>query len=185
MSSVRKTLISAFVILNVSTVLYMNRPVVVDAKIKENFPARLNWGIEYGGWLIARYAHVVGLDNRWQMFGQQSRFQWWYVIKANYENDKERVLPLAMQSERTFWEDFLFDFKEAKLYLNLYTRPDFRETYARYLSRQFATFEGAPVTSIVYELHWRNILNPQEAARRGFHLEERSYKQLLQEVECR
>lgn len=182
MSGLRKTLISAFIILNLSTVIYMNRPILVDTKIKESFSAMASWRIEYAGWMIARYAHLVGLDNRWQMFGQQSRFQWWYVIKAKYKNNEERVLPLAMQSERTFWENFLFDFKEAKIYLNLYTRPDFREVYAHYLGRQFPELEGSPVTSVIYELHWRNILSPLEAKRRGFHLEKESHKQLLQEV---
>ena len=121
--SLKKILISAFVILNIFTVLFMNRPHFFIKYVNEAIDSYKNpmfaWKLRMGSWYIARYAHLVGLDNRWQMFGRQSRFNWWYDIKAKYSNDEIVLLPLPRQSKKTFLEWLLFDFKEAKFHLNL------------------------------------------------------------------
>ena len=105
--SLRKAFLSAFIILNIFTVLFMNRP----------------------EWLIMHYAHLVGLDNRWIMFSRLPRFNWWYVFKAKYSDGTEVVLPLPRQSNRALLERY-FDFREAKFHLNIYNNPSAREAYA-------------------------------------------------------
>ena len=181
--------ISIFAVLNIFTVLYMNTPPPWEEKVKaaieENFDAYTAHRLRYSGWLVWRYAHFVGLDNRWEMFGRQSRFLWSYVIKARYANGKEVVLPLAAQSERSFFEHYLFDFKDAKIHLNIYPSKDFRAVYGQYLARQFPTHEGSPVEAIVYDLKWQNLYGMKEARIQGTHLDGPLRVRPLQEVRIR
>lgn len=183
-----KLFISLFIILNILTILFMNCPVFVQNAFQQTLKSYQSPDIEYKlnliGWQIAGYAHFVGLDNRWQMFGRQTRFNWWYVIKAKYDNLKEVVLPLSGQEPRSFLRKEFIDFKEAKFYLNIYTRAFQRETYARYLCRQFPTNENSRINSIIYELHWQNILPPDQAKLTGMVLHPGLYSQILNEFKC-
>jgi len=132
---------------------------------------------------LRKYAHYTGLDNRWQMFGLQSRFNWWYVIKARYREgsrEEEIVLDLPRQSEqsgvpRTRWQYHFFDFREGKFHLNMYREPYDRAAYARYLARKYPEHDGMPVESVVYELHFQHIKPPEEARRTGSHLYPETY----------
>ncbi len=184
----RRLALSCFIILNFFTVLFMNRPVpVIQAgeKVLTSLDAGSAYFFRYSSWLLRRYAHLTGLDNRWQMFGRQSRFNWWYAIKARYGDHDFRVLPLPHQSKRTFLEAEFFDFKETKFHLNLYPRPHAREAYASYLCRQYPAHRGRSISSIVYELHWQMLLPREEASRTGEHLNPDIYQQVVNEYQCR
>lgn len=93
------------------------------------------------------------------------------------------MLPLPLQSDRSFWERALFDFKETKFHHTLYTRPTAREAYAHYLARQYPEYEGVPISSITIDLSWQQILPREEAARRGTHLDSTITTQVLQTVD--
>jgi hypothetical protein len=166
----QRCLISAFVLTNLATVFFVNLPL----HWKENF---LGWAattrsaedlyrLQMASWHMQRYAYFAGLDNRWQMFGYQSRFNWWYVIRGVYgDGTHENVvlLPLPNQSGRTICETFLFDLKESKFELNIYLNPTAREAYSRYIARQFPERDGMPIRAVRWELGCQNIVPPDEA----------------------
>lgn len=183
---IRKLLVSAFCLLNILAVLVMNQPeVVADAKerwVAARFSPQDAFRVRYVEWLVKRWAHLAGLDNRWTMFSTLHRFDWWYVIKAIRPAGPE-VLPLPLQSPRTPLQRIFFDHKEAKIHLNLYSAPEWRLGYGRYLCRQMAQ-AGDPAGFVVFELHYQNILTREEAERSGTHLEPTSHVQVADAVLC-
>ena len=189
LASAKKVILSAFIVLNLFTVLFMNRPVPLGKRLNVAMNRHVGpttaYRLRYSSYLVQRYAHLVGLDNRWQMFGRLPRFNWWYVIKARYDGAEGVVLPLAMQAPRTVWQNLLFDFKEGKFYLNIYLRPTYRRAYAYYLCRQFPSRDGTQIASIVYELHWQHLYPLAKAAELGAHLDGPSYYRVYQVVPCR
>ena len=184
----KRILIYAFVVVNIFTVLYMNRPVfliqVVNKIVDNHTSAVFTYKLKLFSWYIKSYAHIVGLDNKWQMFGRQSRFNWWYLIKAKYDDSKTIALALPRQTPRNFLERNLIDFKEGKFHLNLYNNEIGRETYSRYLCRQFSNLNGSPIQSIIFELWYQNILPPEEAEKKGKYLDPNVYSQVLNEFKC-
>ena len=113
------------------------------------------------------------------MFAHNSHFNWWYVVKAQYADDAIVVLSMPDHGPRTFWQRNFFDFREAKLDLNIYSSILGRNAYSSYLRRQYPLHGDAPLTSITWELQYQNILDPMEARARGSHLEPTTSTQLL------
>jgi len=185
-AKVYPAVISAFIVLNLGTVLFMNRPAPV-MQATDDLLGKLSplaaYRFSYTGWLTAEYAHKSGLDNRWQMFGRQSRFNWYFLIKAKTDA-ATTVLPLPRQSPRTFWQKTFFDYKEAKFHLNLYGNRFLREAYASYLCRKYSVPGQPHIQSIIYELHYQNLLSPADAAKYGRHTELESYTQTWDEFPC-
>jgi hypothetical protein len=184
----KKVLISAFVVLNLGTVLWMNRPrglVNTWDRALAAGPAPAAAVLRQADNLDQNYAHVVGLDPQWKMFGHLSRFDWWFVIKARYADGQTVLLPLPLQSDRTAWQRIMTDFKEAKFHLNLYADRPTRKAYSIYLARAFPTHDGSPVKEIVWELHSQTIRPPNEARRLGSHLEPASHYDILDTFPCR
>ena len=185
--NIPKPLISAFIILNLFTILFSNHPFQLAAaanKALEALPPMAAYRIRWSGWLIMQYAHLVGLDNRWTMFAHNSRFNWWDVIKARYADGAMVALPLPLQIRRTFWEQTLTDFKEVKFHLSIYNDAAAKRRYARYLCRAYPRSEGSLVTAIVWERHYQNILNPSDAATRGTPFEPTRHVQVLDTIPC-
>jgi hypothetical protein len=185
---IRRKLISLFIVLNILTLLVANQPpAFVDWK-QRTAEALLGpqpaWVLRYGEWLIRRYAHIVGLDNRWMMFSRLPRFDWWFVIKAKHRDWTHEVLPLPRQSERSFGQRVFFDFKEAKLHLNIYNYPQARRAYGRHLCRTTGERTGTVPLAIVWERHYQDILERSEAAASGTHLDPEVRSEVIQVVEC-
>lgn len=181
----KKIGLSCFVVLNLFTVLFMNRPALVvqgEDKVIETLDEGLAHKVRYARWLVQRYAFCTGLNNQWRMFGDPSRYNMWYIIKATYGHGDALVLQLPLQSERTFWQSALFDFKETKFHHTLFTRPAAREAYAHYLARQFPVREGVPISSIMFELNWQQILPREEAGKTGGNLDPQITAQVVQTV---
>jgi len=166
----QRVLISCFVVLNLLTIAWVNQPECflewkskwIDQQLSPTEAYRLR----YAAWRWQQYAHYSGLDNRWQMFGRQSRFNWWYDIRAVYSDgiiESSVLLPLPNQSSRSLSERLLFDLKERKFELNIYRNPIARESYSRYLARQYPTLDGMPIRSIKWHLGTQQILSPGEA----------------------
>lgn len=182
MTKGRKLLAGGFLFLNLTAAVYANRPLwgKTLAELRAQQPqTQGEYYRLYLGWLIENYANRVGLDNRWQMFGHQSRFNWWYRIKATYASGEEVLLPIPGQSERTLLERAFVDFKEAKFALNLYPNRPAREAYAQYLARRFPERNGAKITKITWNLAWQNIRSQEDAAKTGDHLEPRTGEQTM------
>jgi hypothetical protein len=184
----KRYLISMFVLVNLLTVLWINQPEAYsDAKSKwidRQLPPKEAYQLRYAAWRWSQYAHYAGLDNRWQMFGRQSRFNWWYDIRAVYSDGVQEStvsLPLPNQSARTFVQRSLFDLKERKFELNIYLNPVARESYSRYLARQFPTHDGMPIQSVRWHLGTQGILSPAEAVAKHKLHEDSAHIQLLNE----
>ena len=180
-----RVLLSCFICLNLGTVLWMNCPFSIEAKVNEVLRSlRSGKLLSFATWADQRYAHAVGLDNRWTMFGHQSRFNWWYFIKGRYHDGSTIVLPVEGQTDRTFWERNFFDFKEAKYRLNIYQSKTGRQGYAQYLCRQFPTNEGSPIQSIEIELHSQPIAPREVAELTGSHRSSDVTVRLSDRVSC-
>ncbi|MFM7117951.1 MAG: hypothetical protein ACKO81_18075 [Planctomycetota bacterium] len=143
-------------------------PVAAREQVKNTCSPELAYRIQLSEWLWRWGAHLAGLDNKWQMYGLQSRFNWRYEIIATYgqgEQAVERLLPLPRQTERSTWQRWVVDFKEAKFHLNIYNNPVAHETYARYLARQFPEYGGQRLERIRFDLKYQYILPPMVAVK--------------------
>jgi len=118
------------------------------------------------------------------MFGRQSRFSWRYLITAEYQNSEEVLLPLARQSPRSDWQNFLFDFRDAKFMLNLYQYPDARKGWAYALCRDYPLNEGSPVRAIRFDLEIQEIEPPAQARATGSHLSPQIGRKVLNIFPC-
>ena len=171
---IKRFLISLFILLNIFTVLYVNRPVPISdiqgSKLKGVLiaPTKHNTALDL---LFAGYGNLVGLGTRWLMFILQDKYNWKYLIKARYEDSSEVVLPIPRQGNRTFLERNLFDFKDAKFQYNFNYRPYAKEHYASYLCRKYSVRNGAKIKSIIFEYYKQNILEPKEAEKQKRYLE--------------
>lgn len=182
-----KWVVSVFICLNLLTVLHMNRPIpVIDAGTRwtsQYLSKNVTSGLYYVSWLIQRYAHLVGLDNRWQMFGRQSRFNWWYRILGKF-GSKLVLLPLPLQSSRNTLESMFIDFKEIKFQLNLYPSEAERRKYAHYLCRQFAGYRSMPIESVIFQIYGQKLKSRQEASSSGDYVWPKIHEHLLNEFPC-
>lgn len=186
----KNAILSAFIVLNLATVGYMNLPDVLcnklDKAMDDTLAPNAAYQVRLVSWRWQQYAYFTGLDNKWQMFGFQSRFNWWYDIRAVYSDgtqEKQVLLPLPNQSARTIGERLLFDFKERKFELNIYLNEPARESYSRYLARQYPESDGLPIQSIRWHLAYQNILPPDQAvAAKRLH-DPHCYVQLLNDFD--
>ncbi len=154
----------------------------------EQLGPEIGYRAKYSDWMIRYSAHLLGLSGKWQMYGGQSRFNWSYVITGVYVDSEsgestENVLPLPRQSQRSFVEENLLDFKEAKFLLNIYGDEKARETYARYLARQFPSNDGKRISKIRFTLATQQILPPIIAVREQRLLEPRVEEMLINEFD--
>jgi hypothetical protein len=183
----QKRLLSAFVVLNLATVAYLNMPEAlakVGREVLEELPAPLAYPFRLAGNLDVAYAYVTGQDNVWRLFEVMDHANVSFVAKARYADGALVTLPLPLQSERTFWQRHLFDFKEPKLVLYVAQMPKPRAAYSDYLCRQFPAHDGAPVTEIVWEGREQVIRPPSEAERLGTHLDSRVRTEVVARVPC-
>lgn len=183
---IKRTLLSMFIVLNLVTVCVMNLPsslcTSIDETLGQNCSEETLYRLRLSSWRLQQYAYFSGLDNKWQMFGRQSRFNWWYDIRAVYSDGvetKQVLLPIPNQSARTLSEQMLFDLKERKFELNIYLNETARECYSRYLARQFPEHENLPIQSVRWHLGFQYILPPDEAVEKKQLHDPRCYVQLL------
>ena len=120
---IKRFFISLFVLLNIFTVIYVNRPVPIKEiqgnKLKEilHSPRYDSIGSKIGI-LFTSYGELVGLGTRWLMFILQDKYNWSYLIKAKYADSSEIILPIPRQGKRSFLQREFFDFKDAKFQYN-------------------------------------------------------------------
>lgn len=185
----KRVLISLFILLNVLTVIFINRPVPINEiqgnKLKEILHSPYKYSdVSKIQKFITGYGEFVGLGTRWLMFILQDKYNWSYVIKARYSDLSEIVLPIPRQGERTALQKNLFDFKDAKFQYNFNYRPYIKEHYASYLCRKYSVHNGAKIKSVIFELYKQNILDSKEAEQRGHSLEPIIRKEIAGVYSC-
>ncbi|MBK8090827.1 MAG: hypothetical protein IPK32_02200 [Verrucomicrobiaceae bacterium] len=168
-----RVVLSLFIVLNISTVLYVSLPPAWAARKHAEWTAdwapMAKYRLSLVHWRWQQYAHLAGLNNVWQMFGKQSEFNWHYDIRGVYGSGKAEkwvLLPLPGQSKRTWAQTYIFDFRQRKLDLNIYRDEFARQACMRYLARLYPEHEGMPLTKIRWNLRYQMILPPDEAVRR-------------------
>lgn len=187
---VQRVVISAWCAANLAIVMYLNLPVEWRQdfwkKVRQPLSPQASWRVEIAEWRVRCYAHILGIDNRWMMFGFQSRFNWWYTIRGEYSDGtttKLVDLPLPNQSGRTVWQRATMDIKEDKFELNLYANRPAREAYSRYIARQFPTYAGMTIKAVRWDLGHQPILPPKEAREKQQLWDQRIGTQLLDRFE--
>lgn len=184
----RKTIISIFCCLNLFTVFFINRPVTLlnwsNQAIDTHLTEMNAWRIGYVSWLVQRYAHLTGLDNRWEMFSYAHRFNWMYVFIAHYSDSSGIILPLPLQIDRSLIQSMFADFREAKFHLNIYADHGARAAYADYLCRQYSLRGQAKITSIVIELHIQYLRDRKLAEELNQHLDPSPQVQIVDTFAC-
>ena len=186
---IKRFIISLFILLNILTILYVNRPVSVKeiqgSKLKEILHSssldHMTSGI---GLFFTNYGQLVGLGTRWLMFVLQDKYNWSYLIKARYSDSSEVILPIPRQGKRLILQREFFDFKDAKFQYNFNYRPYAKEHYASYLCRKYPIQNGAKIKSIVFELYKQNILTLQESIKRKTYLEPIIKKEMPEIFNC-
>ena len=186
---VKKFFISLFILLNIFTVFYANRPVPIGEigknKLKEVLhPSSLGNMNSTIGLFFTSYGELVGLGTRWLMFILQDKYNWSYLIKAKYDDSSEAILPIPRQGKRSILEREFFDFKDAKFQYNFRYRPYAKEHYASYLCRKYTIHNGARVKSIIFEFYRQNILEPKEASKKNLYLKPIMKKEIAGIFNC-
>ncbi|NJK59035.1 MAG: hypothetical protein HC918_00415 [Oscillatoriales cyanobacterium SM2_1_8] len=110
-------------------------------------------------WLGHRAAWLAGLTGKWRMFAPVDRFNWRMEFVGIDAAGNEMVVRPAYP-QRTFWERNLFDFRNQKLELNIYSNEPLRQAFAR-------SFCRADTQKVRVDLLSRNILSPAEARAQG------------------
>ncbi len=152
----RKVFLLLFFALNLLAALIANRPKWFETP---------SYTVNQVLWQLRRYAHWTGTDARWEMFSYMYRDDWKLVFKARSRGaEDEMVLPLALQSPRSFLEDWLFDFKEAKIRLNIYSDKNHRERYQRFLCRNWNNSNTDQLAYVACDLESQPLL-PRSLAR--------------------
>ena len=176
--SFKKLLVSIFILLNISTIIFANFPErlkrFTQLKISSSFPS----------FLLNKYGQFTGLCARWGMFANLDREKWWLLIKGKYKNQKEIILPLPRQSTRRFIDRFFFDFREAMLCVRLGNDKKKQERYASFLCRRFFAHNGSSIESIVFESRSQKILTISEANKLGYHYDPGIKRESLGVYKC-
>lgn len=121
--------------------------------------------------LFARLTSLTRMSDQWRMFSVVDRFSWRLEIVAIDENGTGETLPIFAAQETGFFEKQFINFREGKLHQNLFVFPDARDHYSDYLC-QILNSDTKAIKSIRYDLFWRQILPPQQAAIRQQYLTE-------------
>lgn len=183
-----KLSISVFVCLNIIAVFFANRrPEMarfVDDLIQRNLSPMSAWRVDVASGLLGRYATIVGLDNRWEMFSNRPRIKWRYRFTAQRADGSSTVVPTPLQSERSFLQANFFDFRETKIQENLSTDSEGMESYARYLCHAFASQGEAEIQSITVELIYQEIRERSEADTAESPIVGLEISEALEQVSC-
>lgn len=188
--TLKKIIISIFILINLTAVFFSNRPAhfieKANAYIKEEFLPIDQYRLNYAAWCIKRYAYFVGLNHFWSMFGRQLKYNWNLAFKGIYDDGEEVFLETPSQSTRTFIESRFVDIKEQKMLANLLRGGDeYINRYSRYLCRHFDNVEGKKLNEIKVESHYRYFYTPQEAEIHGSYSKPESYTNIMMIYDCK
>ncbi len=166
-----KWILSAFIVLNIVTLLAMNRPDAMatwlsqktqsdcsptTAKLLNDIPDGLYW-----------FAHKAGLNVKWQMYSYLQRYDFTILAVGIDANGNAVLLPEPLQSERSLFDRFVTDFRETKYQLNIYQYPTEQAYYLSYLRRHYPTLHGMPTRSVRLDLQYRMFVDSSTDALRS------------------
>ena len=172
-SAFAKSITSAFIGLNVFTVIYMN------------LPSRLIEGGKPLTTKLRQYANFTGLETQWEMFSTAKGNDWRLLIEGDCPNQGSLKLPIAGQAPRSFWQDHLFDFKEGKLKCNIALDPISRRAYAEHLCREYSCASGERMRRVRISMLFQSILDPREALKRHHHLAPVIRRETVEDLSCK
>jgi hypothetical protein len=169
----KKTFILLWIAINIVAVLMMN-----EAFFKwdrwhsfrdRHWDSRAVKALDSVLFSMSWYAYLTGLDQRYSMFSQLHRMFTWYEIKAHLEDGELVLLPIEVQSSRSFFQRHFVDHKAGKFHLNMYFDGFARKAYSFYLCREFHEIFVHPVDHIEFEQHYRLFASREEALATGTH----------------
>ena len=161
--AIKRFIISIFILVNLFTIVYYNTPQRIRKITNKIFPPLK---------LIMQYAPRIGITGNWRMFTSIEKNNWWVAIKGVYKgSSKEVILPLPLQSKRTFMETYFYDFREVKFIITLLREKCRQKYYAIYLCRKFQDYEGHKIEKIIYEVYKQEKYRPKEACKIGYYTE--------------
>lgn len=184
----RKWLLSAFIILNLATLTYVNLPPGVrnaGERVVRKMPTGTYSAVRLLGGLGRMYAAHTGQNNDGHLFVTIPRTTIRTVVKAEYADGTVVTLPLPLQSERTFWQRHYFDLKETRLLQTQERDAAVRHALADYLCRHYPEHGGAPVRAVIWHARAHDLLPPREAELAGTHLGEPARAGVIERVPCR
>jgi hypothetical protein len=186
--AVSRWLAALFIAVHLFVILFMNRTpemiIAADGWLTDNLSPQDAYTFRRAGWMVQQYAYAVGLDNRWIMFGRQSRFNWRFLFSGVHADGTASLLPLPRQGPRSFFERNFLDFREAKFHLNIYSSPELIEAYGRHLCRAHPAAGGAAVQAVRIELEHHMLHEPAAARAARTAVASPRYTRLLQDVPC-
>ena len=118
---------------------------------------------------LNRVGWTFGLKPYWGMFSPMGRTIWWLEISAVHPEGNTTLLPLPLQSPRTWWQRNFFDYREQKYIASILDLPSEQRHYAEYLCRHYRNSDP-PVSAIQINKYWQNILSPRQARIYGRYL---------------
>ncbi|MEL4894174.1 hypothetical protein [Crocosphaera sp. Alani8] len=121
--------------------------------------------------LFARFTTLTGMSSQWRMFSVVDRFSWKLEIVAIHKDKKVTTLPIFTEENKGFFEKQFINFREGKLHQSLFVYPQVRYHYSSYLCRIYHD-KTNHIQAIRYDLFWRKILPPGQAAIRNQYLTE-------------
>lgn len=179
---------SAFIVLNLATLAYVNLPPGVrDAGERAvwDLPAVTRGAVRVAAALGRVYAGLSGQNNTWGLFVHIPRVATRTAVRAEYADGTVVTLPLPLQSERTFWRRRFFDLKETRLLRSQETSAEVRHACADFLCRRYPEHDGSPVRAVAWYGESLNILPPREAEAAGTHLGPPVWAGVIERVPCR
>lgn len=169
MPRLRKVLVSAFIVLVITTQIFQNLSVghVGDRLGSQGPLAFVGESADKVRSAIDTFAFYSSTNTYWRMFSPVHRYDWWWRVVATDPAGRERDLAVPVVKGSTT-SSLLVDFRDAKMLLNLWTRPSMQAAYLDHRCLEEAA--GGRATSMMrLELHWRDILPPEQAAVTGSH----------------
>lgn len=168
-SLARKIALSAFITVCLVTQVLQNLAVgYPTAPADAPYPVRVaTWVGASARWGFDTFGFWTGTNTFWRMFSPVHKYDWWWTVTALYPDGSARSLP-SPSAANTAPAPFFIDFRETKLLLNLWNRPQMQAAYADHLCRQEAA-AGRPPQRIRLDVTWRAIVAPDLAARTGSH----------------
>jgi len=154
----RQFRITCFIVLNLLTMAWSNRPEDFTSRVWTAFHTTLSPQsvrcLDCGTWLIERYGHLSGTGRRWMLFAALPRYEFRYAVEVTRADGTMQEGPRPQSEWR--WFAALFDHKETKVELTLLTDVAARAAYARYLCRRLAA-AGDPAAAIQLVSYRRDI----------------------------
>ncbi len=159
----KKTLISLFIIYTLGVTIYPNLTLILHIPSVQqtgSFDRSFGGFTNQAFFQIGQLGSILAIRNTWNMFSVIDRSVWTVMITGVNIDGSKTILPLNYSSNSPFWENDFSNFREAKLFQNLYGNQFFQSQYADYLCSQFPQMK-ANLSQIEFDSYSQKIPSPQ------------------------